>query len=259
MTAAEVLCQLYERGCGVRLEAGALILEPQPLDEALCELVQIHAEAISALVKEMNSSEATIGESGDSKAEAEGCADGADRADPLRAPEGHTSALEALTQRCWALSPADVSRIETEFFPQLSALDPSEVIVDAVLRVISSTTGTTRTALRKTWKQHQRKESLEQHGRSPNHAELLVNLASEVELFHTADKDAYADLRMGSDDHRETYRVQSSEFRDWLCQRFLEHHHRVPNAQALQDAVNTLWYRPFPGRKARGPRAIGSA
>ena len=247
MNAAEILAELYGRGCTVRLEAGALILEPQPLDEALCELVRIHANEISGLVKQTHDSvvlEVTPNNAQNTPSETEdlqaGRATRAECADDATTLEGDTSTLEALTQRCWALTSADAPRIERELLPQLSALEPSDVVVEAVLRVIASTTGINRTTLRKAWKQHLRGDREEAHRHTPNHAEMLVRLADDAELFHTPEREAFADLRIGDDSHRETYRIASPDFRDWVCQKFLEQHHKVPNGQALQDALNTL-------------------
>jgi hypothetical protein len=69
-------------------------------------------------------------------------------------------------------------------------------------------------------------------------ATRLVELASNIELFHTRDDEPYASFRINN--HLETWPVKSRGFRDWLTRRLYETEHKAPSAQSLQDAVNTL-------------------
>src|SRR5262245_30122024 len=51
-------------------------------------------------------------------------------------------------------------------------------------------------------------------------ANMLVELAANAELFHTATETSYADLAV--DGHRETWPVRSPRFRAWLRRRYYE-------------------------------------
>ncbi|MEO6437443.1 MAG: bifunctional DNA primase/polymerase, partial [Tepidisphaeraceae bacterium] len=68
-------------------------------------------------------------------------------------------------------------------------------------------------------------------------AQLLVNLADDVELWHDADT-AYATIQV--EDHRENHPVNGKGFRSWLARQFWINIKKVPGAQALQDALGVL-------------------
>ena len=67
---------------------------------------------------------------------------------------------------------------------------------------------------------------------------VLIELAEEVELFHTGEGDTYATISINT--HRETWALRSRGFRDWLSKHYYESEGSIPNSQALQDALNTL-------------------
>jgi len=69
-------------------------------------------------------------------------------------------------------------------------------------------------------------------------AALLVKLASDAELFHTPDEEAYAGLT--SHGHRETWRVGGRMFQRWLSHRFYEACGGAPNGGAMSDALRIL-------------------
>jgi len=69
-------------------------------------------------------------------------------------------------------------------------------------------------------------------------ATKLVELASEVELFHTPDGEPYASFEVSG--HIETWPVKSRGFRDWLTRRLYDTDRKAPAAQNLQDALNVL-------------------
>ena len=75
-------------------------------------------------------------------------------------------------------------------------------------------------------------------GRGPKQADLLIELAQEVELFHGPDSTAYADLKVN--EHRETWPIRSKGFRRWLARRFFEVTGGAPNSEALQSAFNVI-------------------
>ena len=51
-------------------------------------------------------------------------------------------------------------------------------------------------------------------GRGPSQSDVLMNLAGDAVLFHSADDTAYADVEING--HRETWAVRSRGFRRWL-------------------------------------------
>ena len=75
-------------------------------------------------------------------------------------------------------------------------------------------------------------------GRGPTQADILIDLASAVELFHSADGTAFADLTMN--DHRETWPVRTKGFRRWLARQFYERTGGAPGSEALQSALSVI-------------------
>ena len=74
--------------------------------------------------------------------------------------------------------------------------------------------------------------------RRPTQAEILLNLASDLELFHTTDYVAYGDIDV--DGHRETWPIQRNGFKRWLRQRYYEETQGAPNSEAMKSALNTI-------------------
>src|SRR4051794_40422610 len=77
----------------------------------------------------------------------------------------------------------------------------------------------------------------------PSTADLIVQLIdadpSDYAFFHTPDGEAFVTL-LQQDERAETVRVASIRFRRHLEQRFYLTYGRVPNAQAVQDALGVL-------------------
>jgi hypothetical protein len=69
-------------------------------------------------------------------------------------------------------------------------------------------------------------------------ATILIELATDAELFHSPDGDAYATVRCG--EHLETWLLKARGFRDWLARRFHHSEGSAPSSQALQDALDVL-------------------
>lgn len=69
-------------------------------------------------------------------------------------------------------------------------------------------------------------------------ADLLLAIAAEAKLFHTSDKTAFADIRIGG--HRETWPVKSKGFHRWLRRAFYERHGGAPNSEATQAALGVI-------------------
>jgi hypothetical protein len=76
--------------------------------------------------------------------------------------------------------------------------------------------------------------------RGPTQSTLLVDLALSlrVDLFHTPDGVAYANVEVGG--HRETWPIRTGPFRRWLARRYYEQEQAVPSAQPMQDALGVL-------------------
>ena len=65
----------------------------------------------------------------------------------------------------------------------------------------------------------------------------LVELAESLTMFN-CDDEAYVDLHV--DGHRETWKLRSKRFRDYLTRRFYLNKGKTPSAQAMEDAMRTL-------------------
>jgi hypothetical protein len=72
----------------------------------------------------------------------------------------------------------------------------------------------------------------------PSQAQILLQLASDAELFHTPDQESYATFPVGG--HAETWSLRSKHPRLWLSRRFFEAEGKPPGSQALQDALGIL-------------------
>ncbi len=74
-------------------------------------------------------------------------------------------------------------------------------------------------------------------GRGPTQADILIDLAQSVALFHTPDGSGYADLDING--HRETWPIRAKGFRRWLARRFFEETGGAPSSEALQSALTS--------------------
>jgi len=81
-------------------------------------------------------------------------------------------------------------------------------------------------------------ESGDVGGRGPTQADIVVDFAQTVELFHTPDGTGFADLDING--HRETWPIRSKGFRRWLARRFFEATGGAPSSEALQSALNVI-------------------
>lgn len=75
-------------------------------------------------------------------------------------------------------------------------------------------------------------------GRQASQSTRLVELANEIELFHSPDNDAYGSLIANG--HLETWPLRSKGFRRYLMHRYYEEYGQTPSAQPLQDALGLL-------------------
>lgn len=75
-------------------------------------------------------------------------------------------------------------------------------------------------------------------GRRPKQADILIDLAQSVALFHTPDNSGYADLNVNG--HRETWPIRAKGFRRWLVRRFFEETGGAPSSEALQSALTII-------------------
>jgi hypothetical protein len=81
-------------------------------------------------------------------------------------------------------------------------------------------------------------------GRGPTQADILIDLASAADLFHSADGTAFADIDVGG--HRETWVVRTKGFRRWLARQFFEKTGGAPSSEALESALNVIEARARP-------------
>ena len=70
---------------------------------------------------------------------------------------------------------------------------------------------------------------------------MLLDLAEDVEFFHTADDVAYA--RIERDGHHEVWPLGSKSLRAWLSRQFHLEYGRAAGGQALKDALDVLMGR----------------
>jgi hypothetical protein len=75
-------------------------------------------------------------------------------------------------------------------------------------------------------------------GRGPSQSDVLMNLAGDAVLFHSADDTAYADVEING--HRETWAVRSRGFRRWLQNQYFEETSSAPPSEALQAVINSI-------------------
>jgi hypothetical protein len=74
--------------------------------------------------------------------------------------------------------------------------------------------------------------------RRPSQSDILLELASDLDLFHSADGTAYADATV--DDHRETWPVKSQAFRRWLASMYFRETGGAASPDSLNSVVLTL-------------------
>jgi len=69
-------------------------------------------------------------------------------------------------------------------------------------------------------------------------AEILVNQASKLPLFHTSEGEVY--IRIPVANHYEVWHVRSKGFRRWLSGLFFQLVGKPPSSQAMSDALNVI-------------------
>jgi len=72
----------------------------------------------------------------------------------------------------------------------------------------------------------------------PSQADLMVELAQVAHLFHDPDQETFAVIPV--ENHKETHRLSTRGFKNWLKYRFFSQYGKVPGSQAVQDAEGTL-------------------
>ena len=71
--------------------------------------------------------------------------------------------------------------------------------------------------------------------REPNHAEILMSFAEDIELFHAEDGTAYADIEVNG--HIETWHIRSEGFSHWISQRFFQETKKALNNETLKSSL----------------------
>ncbi len=72
----------------------------------------------------------------------------------------------------------------------------------------------------------------------PSHAEILLDLASSTQLFHTPDQRCFA--RINASGGAETHEIKSTGFRRWITRGFYNKTGKPPSAESLQSALAVL-------------------
>jgi hypothetical protein len=78
-------------------------------------------------------------------------------------------------------------------------------------------------------------------GGKRSQATMILDLAEDIEFFHTADDLPYA--RIERDGHHEVWPLGSRSLRGWLSRRFHQAYGRAAGGQALRDALDVLMGR----------------
>jgi hypothetical protein len=81
-------------------------------------------------------------------------------------------------------------------------------------------------------------EAGDEQSRGPKQADILIEIAGRVDLFHTADDAAFADVEVNG--HRETWPIRSKGFRAWLYRQFYLQTGGAPNSEAMQSAMGVI-------------------
>ena len=70
----------------------------------------------------------------------------------------------------------------------------------------------------------------------------LIALGSQLHLFHTPEKTAYAGIRKATEtgEHTEYLKLKSEAFRDWLTREYYREYDDAPSSEALSAALNVL-------------------
>lgn len=68
--------------------------------------------------------------------------------------------------------------------------------------------------------------------------QLLVNLVSNVEFFHTTEKEAFATYHVN--DHSENSSIKGNDFKRWLQHQYFKKHKKVPSSQTFNDAMSVF-------------------
>lgn len=75
-------------------------------------------------------------------------------------------------------------------------------------------------------------------GGTPSQADRILTLSDSMGLFHTSDKEAYADISVKA--HREIWPLKSKETRLYLSKAYYDQYNSSPGSQGLQNALETL-------------------
>jgi hypothetical protein len=81
-------------------------------------------------------------------------------------------------------------------------------------------------------------DSADQGPARESQARVLLRLCKHLQLFHTAEKTAYARVRAG--DHHETREGRSTAFRRWLVGQYFAEREAPPSSEALQGTIAVL-------------------
>jgi hypothetical protein len=81
-------------------------------------------------------------------------------------------------------------------------------------------------------------EEQEVDGQHVAQSDILIKLAAGAALFHDGEDVGYADLQLNG--HRETYRIRSARFQNWLGYEYFRATKSAPNANAMTTALSVI-------------------
>lgn len=124
-------------------------------------------------------------------------------------------------------------------------LTPSSIVAikgiaesEGIAGVTRETAALTKELLKREYKR--RADEVEEEERKPTIAEYIVSMVEDSDVFLFTDnyRDAFAQIpREG---HVEILRIQSQEYKEYLIYQYRGMTGRVPNANSLRDAINTI-------------------
>src|SRR5262245_13796930 len=68
--------------------------------------------------------------------------------------------------------------------------------------------------------------------------DMILALAADLYLWHSADEESYADIRI--DGRRETHALRSRGMRGYLTKRYFEKHRSAPRPESMRAALDVL-------------------
>ncbi|MDP6180628.1 MAG: hypothetical protein QGG48_12125, partial [Desulfatiglandales bacterium] len=151
----------------------------------------------------------------------------------IRPPEGSTKGWDAADALDGGWTPGEASKFvdENKFTPD-DFLEWTIPLIESEKKEIQKT--------KKTAKERLGFLDLLGGGNDdgPKQSQILIDLASDAEIFHTPGMEAFATFEMKG--HKENWPVLSRPFKFFLIEKFIKQEGKPPSAQAMKEALGAL-------------------